>query len=37
MWKSTVGVKPAVASAVLNRNGDDDDDDWETGKINEFL
>ena len=31
MWKSTVGVKPVAASAVLGRN-DDDDDDWETGK-----
>ena len=31
MWKSTVGVKPAAASAVLGRN-DDDDDDWETGR-----
>ena len=31
MWKSTVGVKPVAASAVLGRN-DDDDDDWETGE-----
>ncbi len=29
MWKSTVGVKPAAATSVLSRNGNDDDD-WET-------